>query len=64
MVKQKIIGQQPKTIENPKIVDKKLIFIEHPKTSYKLSIILKYYWFCKNSTTPLYSDNNQTIACL
>ena len=33
----KIIIYQPKTFENPNIVDIKSIIIEHPKTSHKLS---------------------------
>ena len=33
----KIIIQQQKTFENPNIVDTKTVFIEHPKTSHKLS---------------------------
>ena len=33
----KIITQQPKTFENPNIVDIKSVIIEHPKTSHKLS---------------------------
>ena len=32
----KIIIQQPKTFENPNIVDIKSVIIEHPKTSHKL----------------------------
>ena len=33
----KVITQQPKTFENPNIVDIKSFIIEHPKTSHKLS---------------------------
>ena len=32
----KIMTQQPKTFENPKIVDIKSVIIEQPKTSHKL----------------------------
>ena len=32
-----IITYQPKTFENPNIVDIKSVIIEHPKTSHKLS---------------------------
>ena len=37
----KIISQQPRTFENPNIVDKKSFTIEHPKTSRKLSQTIK-----------------------
>ena len=33
----KIITYQPKTFENPNIVERKSIITEHPKTSHKLS---------------------------
>ena len=33
----KIITQQPKTCENPNIVDIKSVITEHPKTSHQLS---------------------------
>ena len=33
----KLITQQPKTFENSNIVDTKLVIIEHPETSRKLS---------------------------
>ena len=33
----KIITYQPKTFENPSIVDTKSVITEHPKPSYKLS---------------------------
>ena len=32
-----IVTQQPKTFENPNIVDIKSVIIEHPKSSHKLS---------------------------
>ena len=32
-----IITYQPKTLENPNIVDVKSVITEHPKTSHKLS---------------------------
>ena len=31
-----MITQQPKTSENPKIVDTKPVIIEHPKTYYPI----------------------------
>ena len=37
----KIITQQVKAIKIPNIVDIKSVIIEHPKTSYKLSKIIK-----------------------
>ena len=36
----KTITQQPKTFQNPNIVDIKSVIIEYPKTSYKLSKII------------------------
>ena len=42
MVKQStIVVQQPKIIEQPNFVDIKAVFIEHPKTSYKLPETIK-----------------------
>ena len=32
-----IIVYQPKSLENPNIVDIKLVIVEHPKTSHKFS---------------------------
>ena len=37
MKQSNIITQQPKTLENPNIIDIKSVTIEHPKTSNKLS---------------------------
>ena len=37
----KLIPYQPKTFENPKVLYIKLIIAEHPKTSYKLSKIIR-----------------------
>ena len=37
MKQSKIITQQPKSIENPNIIDIKSVPIEHPKTLHKLS---------------------------
>ena len=34
---ERIITQQSKTFENPNIIDKKSVIIEHPKTSRKSS---------------------------
>ena len=55
----KILAQQPRSIENPKTVDIKLVFIEYPKTSRKLSktiIQAKKVGFVKSSNSPLYSE--------
>ena len=42
LVKQsEIISYQPKTFENPNIVDIKSVITEHPKTSHKLSKIIR-----------------------
>ena len=41
MIRSKIITQQPKPIESPKIIDIKSVTIEHPKTSYRLSKTLR-----------------------
>ena len=42
MVKQsEMITYQPKTFENPNIVDIKSVIAEHPKTSYKLCKTIK-----------------------
>ena len=38
----KIITQQSKTLENPNIVDIKLVIIEHPKTLHKLSKTIRH----------------------
>ena len=63
----KIITQQPKTIENPNIVDIKPVTIEHTKTSCKLSKTVRQAktfsqagGACKNSTSPLYSETTKT----
>lgn len=75
----KIMTQQPNTVENTIIFYIKIVFVEHPKTIYKLS---KTIWQAekvsqeiganKNSTSPLLGKqkqkkwkckNNETITC-
>ena len=58
----KIINQQPKSIENPNIVEIKSVIIEYPKTSHKLSEALRQaekvsqeIAACKNFDSFLYS---------
>ena len=58
----KVIFQQPKTVENPNIVDIKSVFIEHSKTSCKLSKTEKVPQVIgveKNSTSPLHSETTK-----
>ena len=43
----KIITHQPKSFENPKILDIKSVIIEHPNTSHNLSKIVKLKNFPK-----------------
>ena len=62
----KITTQQLKTVENPNIVDIKLVVIEHPKTLHKLP---KEIWQAgkvsqvngagKNFGSPLYSETKK-----
>ena len=55
----KILAQQPRTIENSKVVGIKLVFIEYPKTSCKLPKTIKQVkkiGFVKSSNSPLYSE--------
>ena len=66
-----IIFQQPKTIENPSIVDLKLFFLEHPKTLHKLSNIIKQAQNVsqvsgaeKYSHSTLYSETKKSEKCL
>ena len=60
-----MITHQLKTFENPNIVDIKLVIIEHPKTSHKLSKTIRQ---CekvpqigsgKSSNSSLYSDRKK-----
>ena len=54
----KLITYQPKTFENPKIADIKLIVTEQPKTSHKLpKTVRQAKKVCSNS--PLYSDTQK-----
>ena len=56
LVKQpEIITYQPKTFENPNIVDIKLIITEHRRTSHKLSNIFRQAEKV-SSNSSLYSD--------
>ena len=61
----KIIIQQPKTFENPNIADIKLVIIEHPKTSHKLSKTMRQAEKAsqvgsgKSSNSSLYSDTKK-----
>ena len=72
MVKRsEIIFQQPKTIENPSIVDLKLVFLEHPKALHKLSNIIKQAQNVsqvsgaeKYSHSTLYSETKKSEKCL
>ena len=68
MVKQsKIITPQPKTIENPNVIDKKSVTLEHPKISHNLSKSLRQAKKIpqvssagKNSTSLLYKKRTKT----
>ena len=53
-----IVTYQPKTFENPNIVDIKSIITEHPKTPHKLSKTIRQAEKvgCKS---PLYSDTKK-----
>ena len=51
----KIITQQPKTCENPNIVDIKSVITEHPKTSHQLSKPIRQAEKV-GSNSSLYSD--------
>ena len=62
-----IITQQPKTIENPNIIDISSFTIEHLKTSRKLSKSIRQAEKVsqvsgadKNSTSPLYSETKKS----
>ena len=59
----KIITQQVKAIKIPNIVDIKSVIIEHPKTSDKLSKIIKGWkdqaGAVKKSNSPLYSETKK-----
>ena len=61
MRRSKIITQQPKTLENPDIIDIKSVTIQHPKTSYELSKTIRQAKMIsqlasgKNFNKPLYS---------
>ena len=59
--------QQPKAFEHPNIPDIKLVTIEHPKTSRKLSKTIRQTEKVsqassanKNSVNPLYSETKKT----
>ena len=58
----KLITQQPKTFENSNIVDTKLVIIEHPETSRKLSKTIRKaekvfeVGSGESSNSPLYSE--------
>ena len=61
------IIQQPKTIENPDIIDIEAVTIEYPKTSCKLSETIRHYTKTsqgggagKVSASPLYSEATKT----
>ena len=61
------IIQQPKTIENPDIIDIVAVTIEYPKTSCKLSETIRHYTKTskgggadKVATSPLYSEATKT----
>ena len=59
MIRSKIITQQPKPIESPKIIDIKSVTIEHPKTSHRLSKTLrqaKKVGAGRNFNSPLCSE--------
>ena len=51
----KIITYQPKTFENPNIVDIKSVITEHPKTSHKLSKAIRQAKYV-GSDNSLYGD--------
>ena len=61
----KIIAQQPKPIENPSVIDKKSVTIEHLKTSHKLSEtiiqakMVSQVGADKNSPSPLHSKTTK-----
>ena len=62
-----ITTYQPKTFENPNIVDKKSVITEHPKTSHKLSKTIRQAEKV-GSNNSLYSDtkickNNKARTC-
>ena len=58
----KLITQQPKTFKNSNIVDTKLVIIEHPETSRKLSKTIRKaekvleVGSGKSSNSPLHSE--------
>ena len=52
-----VITYQPKSFENPSIVDVKSVIIEHPKTSHKFSRTEKVSQVRSNSS--LYSDTKK-----
>ena len=58
----KLITQQPKTFKNSNIVDTKLVIIEHPETSRKLSKTIRKaekvfeVGSGRSSNSPLYSE--------
>ena len=53
-----IISYLPKTLENPNIVDVKSVITEHPKTSHKLSKIVRKAEKV-GSKSSLYSDTKK-----
>ena len=62
----KIITQQPRSLESPKTISIKLVLIEHPKTSYKLSKTIRQgkkvsqgVDATKNFDSPLYSETTK-----
>ena len=58
----KIIAEEPKTMENPKLINIKSVFIEHPKTPRKLPRIInqtKKVGCGKNSDSSLYSKTKK-----
>ena len=54
----KIITYQPKTFENPNVVDVKSVITENPKTSHKLSKTIRQANKV-GSNSPLYSDTKK-----
>ena len=54
----KLITYQPKTFENPNIVDIKLVITEHPKTTHKLSNTIRQAEKV-GSNSSIYSDTKE-----
>ena len=71
MKQSNIITQQPKTLENPNIIDIKSVTIEHPKTSNKLSKTIRQAKKVsqvggagKNCSSPVYSETTKSETFL